>query len=228
MPPAGFSDLVAAWLPRLDATGEAGATSTCGWSRPRTARCTLWTFPGRRTGTRRRASRQPARDPAPSAMGGESTAYERGVGEALRRAGAGPGDPALLVGAVRAGSSPPGANHFVPVDSSGVTHVVTFGAGRAAGRARLGGDAVGGEPHDIVAHLDAADNPTPPNRTTVSSTTTTAGSGTTTRWRCPTRRPRGRWTPAPTRWSRSGTAPQRSWATSMAGGVDLRVPVRRG
>jgi len=104
------------------------------------------------------------------AMGGESTAYEQGIGEALRRAGAGAGDPVMLVGHSQGGIvATDAANHFVVHGQFNVTHVVTFGA--PVGRLDVP-DSVAmlsvENNNDIVAHLDAADNPDTPNRTTVS------------------------------------------------------------
>jgi hypothetical protein len=104
------------------------------------------------------------------AMGGQSTAYEQGVAEALRRAGAGPGDPVMLVGHSQGGIvATDAANHFVSSGQFNVTHVVTLGA--PVGRLDVP-DSVAmlslENRNDIVAHLDAADNPDTPNRTTVS------------------------------------------------------------
>jgi hypothetical protein len=104
------------------------------------------------------------------AMGGESTAYERGVAEALRQAGANPADPVLLIGHSQGGIvATDAANHFVSSGQFNVTHVVTIGA--PVGRLEVP-DSVAmlsvENRNDIVAHLDAADNPDTPNRTTVS------------------------------------------------------------
>jgi hypothetical protein len=104
------------------------------------------------------------------AMGGESGAYEQGVAEALREAGAGPGDPVMLVGHSQGGIvAADAADHFVSSGQFNVTHVVTLGA--PVGRLEVP-DSVTmlsvENRNDIVAHLDAADNPDTPNRTTVS------------------------------------------------------------
>ena len=106
------------------------------------------------------------------AMGGQSTAYEQGVAEALRQAGAGPGDPVMLVGHSQGGMvATDAANHFVSSGQFNVTHVVTLGA--PVGRLDVP-DSVAmlslENRNDIVAHLDASDNPDAPNRTTVSFT----------------------------------------------------------
>jgi hypothetical protein len=103
------------------------------------------------------------------AMGGQSTAYEQGVAEALRRAGAGPGDPVMLVGHSQGGIvATDAAQHFVDSGQFHVTHVVTLGApvGRLAVPDSVQMLSVENS-NDIVAHLDAADNPDAPNRTTV-------------------------------------------------------------
>src|SRR5262249_31927110 len=63
------------------------------------------------------------------AMGGQSAAYEQGVAEALREAGAGPGDPVMLVGHSQGGIvATDAADHFVTSGQFNVTHVVTLGA----------------------------------------------------------------------------------------------------
>jgi Lipase (class 3) len=103
------------------------------------------------------------------AMGGQSTSYEQGVAEALRQAGAGPGDPVMLVGHSQGGIvATDAANHFVSSGQFNVTHVVTLGS--PVGRLDVP-DSVAmlsvENRNDIVAHLDAADNPDTPNRTTV-------------------------------------------------------------
>jgi hypothetical protein len=104
------------------------------------------------------------------AMGGESTAYEQAVAEALRQAGAGPTDPVMLIGHSQGGIvATDAADHFVSSGQFNVTHVVTLGA--PVGRLEVPDSVsmLSVENHnDVVAHLDAADNPDTPNRTTVS------------------------------------------------------------
>jgi pimeloyl-ACP methyl ester carboxylesterase len=91
------------------------------------------------------------------------------VAEALRQAGAGPGDAVMLVGHSQGGIvATDAANHFVSSGQFNVTHVVTLGA--PVGRLDVP-DSVAmlsvENRNDVVAHLDAADNPDAPNRTTV-------------------------------------------------------------
>jgi hypothetical protein len=175
VPPAGFADLVAGLAYRdLDATADrqgdidvrvvtdADGTRSYIVDIPGTKDWHL--APGQHDG--------PLNDIGTNlhAMGGQSTAYEQGIGEALRRAGAGPGDPVMLVGHSQGGIvATDAANHFVSNGQFNVTHVVTFGA--PVGRLDVP-DSVAmlsvENNNDIVAHLDAADNPDTPNRTTVS------------------------------------------------------------
>jgi hypothetical protein len=103
------------------------------------------------------------------AMAGNETVLQRGVEEAMRRAGVGPGDPVMLVGHSQGGMVATRAAHdFVTNGRYDVTHVVT--AGSPVGRMPVpdGVQALSLENRgDIVARLDAADNPASDNRTTV-------------------------------------------------------------
>ncbi|MGH3854907.1 MAG: alpha/beta hydrolase [Pseudonocardiaceae bacterium] len=104
-----------------------------------------------------------------NAMAGNPTTLENGVREALRRAGAGPSDPVMLVGHSQGGIvAARAANDFVTSGQYNVTHVVT--AGSPIGRIPIP-DKVQvlslENSGDIVPHLDASDNPATANRTTV-------------------------------------------------------------
>lgn len=104
-----------------------------------------------------------------NAMAGNPTTLENGVKEALSRAGVGPHDPVMLVGHSQGGIvAARAANDFVTSGQYNVTHVVT--AGSPIGRIPIP-DTVQvlslENSGDIVPHLDASDNPTTANRTTV-------------------------------------------------------------
>lgn len=104
------------------------------------------------------------------AMGGDETAYQQGVVAALRRAGAGVDDPVMLVGHSQGGIV--AARTAADLSAGGelnVTHVVT--AGSPVGHIDMPADVQVlslENGHDIVPHLDAADNPDRPNQVTVS------------------------------------------------------------
>ena len=103
-------------------------------------------------------------------MGGDVTAREHAIAEALHRAGADPGDPVMLVGHSQGGMVAAQAAHDSASGSFpyNVTHVVTAGA--PIGRIDVPGNVQVlslENSHDITPHLDAADNPDRPNRTTV-------------------------------------------------------------
>ncbi len=103
------------------------------------------------------------------ALAGDPTAYQRGIAEALRRAGATPDDPVMLVGHSQGGMvAVRAANDLVRSGEFNVTHVVT--AGSPVGRMEVPNQvrvlSLENE-HDIVPRLDATDNPDMPNRTTV-------------------------------------------------------------
>lgn len=103
------------------------------------------------------------------AMGGEETAYQQGITEALQRAGAGPDDPVMLVGHSQGGIV--AAQTAADLTDSGelnVTHVVT--AGSPVGHIDMpdGVQMLSLENnHDITPRLDATDNPDRPNHVTV-------------------------------------------------------------
>jgi hypothetical protein len=104
-----------------------------------------------------------------NAMTGNPTTLEKGVRDALSRAGAGPHDPVMLVGHSQGGIvAARAANDFVTSGQYNVTHVIT--AGSPIGRIPIP-DKVQvlslENSGDIVPHLDASDNPTTANRTTV-------------------------------------------------------------
>jgi len=103
------------------------------------------------------------------ALGGEQTSYEKGIAEALRRAGYTPGAPVMMIGhsqggmvAAQAASDPEFRNEFM------VTHVVT--AGSPIARYPIPDDVRVlslENKYDPVPHLDGADNPDRRHRTTV-------------------------------------------------------------
>ena len=103
------------------------------------------------------------------AMAGNETVLEKGVREAMQRAGVGPNDPVMLVGHSQGGMvAARAAQDFVSSGQFNVTHVVT--AGSPVGRMPIpdGVQVLSMENSgDIVPHLDAAANPASDNRTTV-------------------------------------------------------------
>lgn len=103
------------------------------------------------------------------ALAGDTTAYQQGVADALRRAGVQPGDPVMLVGHSQGGMvAVRAANDFVQSGQFNVTHVVTAGSPVARMPVPSSVQVLSLEnQHDIVPHLDARDNPDLPNRTTV-------------------------------------------------------------
>lgn len=123
----------------------------------------VWNLPGRDNGS--------ANDFGTNidAMAGNETVLQKGVEEAMRRAGVGPNDPVMLVGHSQGGMvAARAAQDFVSSGSFNVTHVVT--AGSPVGRMPIpdGVQMLSLENSgDIVPHLDAADNPASDNRTTV-------------------------------------------------------------
>lgn len=103
------------------------------------------------------------------AMGGEQTAYQNGIVEALRRAGAESGEPIMLVGHSQGGIVAAKMAHDLAGGEFNVTHVVT--AGSPIGRIDIPDDVQVlsfEDNNDIVPHLDAADNLDRPNQVTVS------------------------------------------------------------
>lgn len=103
------------------------------------------------------------------AMAGNDTVLQEGIQEALRRAGADQtGAPVMLVGHSQGGIVAAEATGDLTDNGYNVTHVVT--AGSPVGRIDIPDDvqmlSLENE-GDIVAHLDASDNPDSPNRTTV-------------------------------------------------------------
>jgi hypothetical protein len=103
------------------------------------------------------------------ALSGETTTYERGIADALRRAGVQPGEPVMLVGHSQGGMvAVHAADEFVQSGQFNVTHVVTAGSPVARMPVPSSVQVLSLEnQHDIVPHLDARDNPDLPNRTTV-------------------------------------------------------------
>jgi pimeloyl-ACP methyl ester carboxylesterase len=103
------------------------------------------------------------------ALAGNETVLQKGVEEAMRRAGIGPNDPVLLVGHSQGGMvAARSAADFVAGHEFNVTHVIT--AGSPVGRMPVpdGVQMLSLENNgDIVPHLDAAENPAADNRTTV-------------------------------------------------------------
>ncbi len=106
-------------------------------------------------------------------MAGDTTAYQQGVIEALRKAGVGPTDPVMLVGHSQGGLiAAETANNLAASGEFHVTHVVT--AASPVGRVPVA-DGVQmlslENRNDIVPHLDAADNRDRSNHTTVTFAT---------------------------------------------------------
>ncbi len=107
------------------------------------------------------------------ALRGAVTTYERGVLEAMRRAGVGPDDDVLMVGHSEGGMV--AVNAARRAAASGefrVRHVVTAGAplGLIAGNVPAGVDVLALENDgDVVPHLDGAENPDRLNVTTVTT-----------------------------------------------------------
>ncbi|GGN23623.1 hypothetical protein FHR83_002781 [Actinoplanes campanulatus] len=103
-------------------------------------------------------------------LGGDVTARQHAIAMALREAGASSTDPVMLVGHSQGGMVAAQAAHdrgTADFDFN-VTHVVT--AGSPIGRVDVpdGVQVLSLEnEHDLVPHLDAADNPDRPNWTTV-------------------------------------------------------------
>jgi hypothetical protein len=107
------------------------------------------------------------------ALHGAVTTYERGVLEAMRRAGVGPDDDVLMVGHSEGGMV--AVNAARRAAASGefrVRHVVTAGAplGLIAGNVPAGVNVLALENDgDVVPHLDGAENPDRLNVTTVTA-----------------------------------------------------------
>jgi hypothetical protein len=103
------------------------------------------------------------------AMAGNNTVLQKGIQEALDRAGADEtGAPVMLVGHSQGGIVAAQATTDLKASGYNVTHVVT--AGSPVGRIEVPGDVQVlslENRNDIVPHLDASDNPDSPNRTTV-------------------------------------------------------------
>jgi hypothetical protein len=107
------------------------------------------------------------------AISGEVTTYERGIVEAMRRAGVQPDNEVLLVGHSEGGLvAVDAAKHLASTGEFRVTHVVTAGAPIAlvAGGIPSSIDVLAIENEgDLVPHLDGAENP---DRVNVTSVTT--------------------------------------------------------
>jgi hypothetical protein len=103
------------------------------------------------------------------AMAGNNTVLQKGIQEALDRAGADETRaPVMLVGHSQGGIVAAQATGDLKANGYNVTHVVT--AGSPVGRIDVPGDVQVlslENRNDIVPHLDASDNPDSPNRTTV-------------------------------------------------------------
>jgi hypothetical protein len=104
------------------------------------------------------------------AMAGDVTTRERAIAEALHEAGANTTDPVMLVGHSQGGMVAAQAAHDTATGAFDyhVTHVMTAGAPIARAGVPSNVQVLALEnSHDIVPHLDAADNPDRPNWTTV-------------------------------------------------------------
>jgi len=103
------------------------------------------------------------------AIGNETTSYERGIGEALARAGARPGDAVMLVGHSQGGIvAADAARDFTRSGRYKVTHVVTAGSPVAQVDVPPSVQVLSIEnEHDIIPHLDARANPDTANWITV-------------------------------------------------------------
>ncbi|MGW4207105.1 lipase family protein [Lentzea sp. NPDC004789] len=103
------------------------------------------------------------------AMAGNNTVLQKGIEEALRRAGAqDTGAPVMLVGHSQGGIVAAQATGDLVAHGYNVTHVLT--AGSPVGRIDVPDNVQMlslENRNDIVPHLDASDNPDLPNRTTV-------------------------------------------------------------
>ena len=103
-------------------------------------------------------------------LGGDVTARETAIAEALHRAGATSTDPVMLIGHSQGGMVAAQAAHDTTTGAFNynVTHVLTAGAPIARTEVPNHIQVMAMEnSHDIVPHLDAADNPDRPNMTTV-------------------------------------------------------------
>jgi pimeloyl-ACP methyl ester carboxylesterase len=107
------------------------------------------------------------------ALGGEVTSYERGVVEAMRRAGVRPDDDVVMVGHSEGGMvAINAARHLAATGEFQVRHVVTAGApiGLISGRVPSGIDVLALENEgDVVPHLDGTGNPDRLNILTVTT-----------------------------------------------------------
>ncbi|MGC4893887.1 esterase/lipase family protein [Micromonospora sp. DT31] len=113
-------------------------------------------------------------------MGGETTARQAAIGEALRRAGAGPDDPVMLIGHSQGGMVAAQAAHDTGNGNFdfNVTHVVTAGSPIGMTDVPDNVQVLSLEnSHDIVPHLDAADNRDRANHTTVTFDSQTGSIG---------------------------------------------------
>jgi hypothetical protein len=103
------------------------------------------------------------------AMAGNNTVLQKGIEEALRRAGAhGTGAPVMLVGHSQGGIVAAQATSDLVAHGYNVTHVLT--AGSPVGRIDIPNNVQMlslENRNDIVPRLDASENPDSPNRTTV-------------------------------------------------------------
>jgi len=148
------------------------------------------------------------------ALAGDPTAYEQGIAEALRRAGALPHDPVMLIGHSQGGLvAVNAADHFASSGRYRVTHVVTLGSPVAHLRVPRSVRILSVEnKHDIFPHLDGRDNPDEPNHTTVTFDEQYGDIGKTMVLSLPTcRQPKNSTALATRRCGISGTAPSRSF-----------------
>ncbi|MGY1724982.1 alpha/beta fold hydrolase [Blastococcus sp. SYSU DS0533] len=103
-------------------------------------------------------------------LGGDVTTRQRAIAEALRRSGAGPADPVLLVGHSQGGMVAAQAAHDAGTADFPYDVRCVLAAGAPIGRVEVPPHVqvlALENAHDVVAHLDGRDNDDDPNVTTV-------------------------------------------------------------
>lgn len=167
-PPRGVADLIQALSARNE--GRAGEIDVRVLIRPDGGRSVIVDIPGTKSWTPLPTADVTSVVTDGRAISGRTTSYERGVLDAMRRAGVRPDDAVMLVGHSEGGLV--AVQTAIDATHAGayrITHVVTAGApiGRTAGHIpdRVAVLALENA-HDVVPHLDAAANPPRPNVTT--------------------------------------------------------------